>query len=297
VRPLEIDHLGFAYDDGTVALEDISFALEEGEKLAVVGPNGAGKSTLLHLVAGFRMPFSGDVIINGIPLKEPNADSLRRHVGLLFQDPDDQLFMPTVEEDVAFGPRNLGLDDIDSRVLKALRSCGIEHLATRRPHNLSFGMKKRAAIAGILSMEPDILLLDEPTSGLDPRSRSELVALLKRMDKTMMIATHDIEAAAEVAQKVIVLNTSVAMQGTMPELLRSKDILEHSGLEMPSISKLFAVLESMGYDVDSLPTSVDQATAQLTKVIEAEGKHVHAHIHERDRRGDEKRYDRGHRNA
>jgi cobalt/nickel transport system ATP-binding protein len=284
VKPLEIRHLEFAYEDGTIALRNLSTSLDEGEKVAVVGPNGAGKSTLLHLIAGFRMPFAGEVSIGGKVLTESNADDLRRQVGLLFQDPDDQIFMPTVEEDVAFGPRNLALDDIGGRVSKGLRSSGIENLAKKRPHNLSYGMKKRVAIAGILAMDPAILLLDEPTSGLDPRARAELITLLKRMDKTMLIATHDIEAAAEISDRALVLNTDVVMQGTLTELIMSKDVLEMNGLEMPSVSKLFAILESMGYDVESLPISMDQAAAELTKVIDREGRHLHAHIHEHDHR-------------
>jgi len=290
MKPLEARGLGFSYEDGTVALKDISMSLEEGEKVAIVGPNGAGKSTLIHLIAGFRMPFAGEVLIGGMPLTEPSADELRKQVGLLFQDPDDQIFMPTVEEDVAFGPRNLGLDDIEGRVSRALRSSGIEGLARRRPHNLSYGMKKRVAIAGILAMDPGILLLDEPTSGLDPRSRAELITLLKGMDRTMLIATHDIEAASEIADRAVVLNTGIVMQGTMYELISSREVLLKNGLEMPSISRLFAILESMGFDVGSLPISMDQATAELTKVIEREGKHLHAHIHEHDHAGKNKKH-------
>lgn len=287
MKPLEIRNLGFVYDDGTVALRDLSISLEEGEKVAVVGPNGAGKSTLLHLVAGFRTPFTGEVLIGGAALNESNADDLRRQVGLLFQDPDDQIFMPTVEEDVAFGPRNLALDDIEGRVARGLRSSGIESLAKKKPHNLSYGMKKRVAIAGILAMDPAILLLDEPTSGLDPRARAELVVLLRQMDRTMLIATHDIEAVSEIADRALVLNTDVVMQGTMMELIASKEVLEKNGLEMPSVSKLFAILRAMGYDVASLPISMDQATAELTKVIEREGRHLHAHIHEHEHRAGE----------
>lgn len=294
MKPLEIRHLEFAYDDGTIALRGLSTSLDEGEKVAIVGPNGAGKSTLLHLIAGFRMPFSGEVLIDGNVLTESTSDDLRRQVGLLFQDPDDQIFMPTVEEDVAFGPRNLALDDIESRVSKGLRSSGIESLAKRRPHNLSYGMKKRVAIAGILAMDPAILLLDEPTSGLDPRARAELITLLKRMDKSMLIATHDIEAAAEIADRALVLNTDVVMQGTLKELIMSKNFLEKNGLEMPSVSRLFAALETMGYDIESLPISMNEATAELTKVIEREGRHLHAHIHEHDHRSEDAEHTHAH---
>jgi cobalt/nickel transport system ATP-binding protein len=282
MRPLEIENLGFSYEDGTVALDNVSLSLERGEKVAIVGPNGAGKSTLLHLIAGFRMPFTGKVLIDSQTLTESSADDLRKMVGLLFQDPDDQIFMPTVEEDVAFGPRNLRQDDIDGRVSKGLRSAGVETLAKRKTHKLSYGMKKRVAIAGIMAMDPNILLLDEPTSGLDPKARSELIKLLKGMDRSMLIATHDLEAAAEIVDRAVVLNVGILMEGTMRDLVMSRDLLERAGLEIPPVSKLFSVLGSMGYSVDALPVSMNQAVAQLSKVIDREGRHIHAHVHEHD---------------
>jgi len=284
VRPLEIESLGFSYEDGTVALENVSLSLERGEKVAIVGPNGAGKSTLLHLIAGFRMPFTGKVLIDSQTLTESSADDLRKKIGLLFQDPDDQIFMPTVEEDVAFGPRNLRLDDIDGRVSRSLRSAGVEALAKRKTHKLSYGMKKRVAIAGIMAMDPNILLLDEPTSGLDPRARSELIRLLKGMDRSMLIATHDLEAAAEIVDRAVVLNVGILMEGTMRDLVMSRDVLERAGLEIPPVSRLFSVLGSMGYSVDALPVSMDQAVAQLSKVIDREGRHTHSHVHEDNRK-------------
>lgn len=279
MKPLEIADVGFTYEDGTVALKGLSMSIGKGEKVAVVGPNGAGKSTLLHLIAGFRMPFSGQVMIEGRPLDESSADDLRKQVGLLFQDPDDQIFMPTVEEDVAFGPRNLGLDDIEGRVARGMRSSGIEAIAKRKTHRLSYGMKKRVAIAGILAMDPAILLLDEPTSGLDPRSRAGLIGLLKEMDRTMLIATHDLEAAAEIVDKAVVLNVGMLMEGTMRELVLARDLMQEAGLELPPISKLFRVLETMGYPMDDLPVSLDEAVEQLTRVMDREGKHARAHIH------------------
>ncbi len=263
-------------------MKDISFSIEDGEKVAVIGPNGAGKSTLLHLIAGFRMPFAGEVMISGKRLGPDDADPLRRNLGLLFQDPDDQIFMPTVEEDIAFGPRNLKLIDVDGRVAKGLQSTGIEHIAKRRPHRLSYGMKKRVALAGVLAMDPGLLLLDEPTSGLDPRSRKDLIELLKTMDRGMLIATHDIEAAAEIVDRVIVLDIEILMEGTVRDLVLAREIIERARLEAPPVSKLFSVLEAMGYKVDSLPVSMDQAVAELTKVIGREGRHLHAHVHEHD---------------
>jgi len=262
--------LGFRYDDGTEAIKGLTLSVAEGERVAVVGPNGAGKSTLLHLIAGFRMPFSGGLTVMGKRLDKDSADELRRHMGLLFQDPDDQIFMPTVEEDIAFGPVNLGLEDISGRVARALRSTGTEHLAKRPPHRLSFGMRKRVAIAGMLAMDPDILLLDEPTSGLDPRSRSELITLLRGMKKTMVIATHDLEAVAELADRAVVLNVTPVAEGTTRQVVSDRVVLEGAGLEMPALPRLLSRLEEMGYAVESLPVTMEQALAEISRMVERE---------------------------
>lgn len=288
---LELRGVGFAYEDGTVALKSVDLVVEQGEKVAVIGPNGAGKSTLLHLIAGFRMPFQGRVVIAGTALSKRNGNELRRRVGLLFQDPDDQLFMPTVEEDVAFGPRNLGAADVAGAVAKGLRSTGVEALAGRRPHRLSYGMKKRVALAGVMAMDPEILLLDEPTSGLDPRARKELIRVLQRLDRTMLIATHDIEAAAEIADRAVVLNVEVVAQGNMKDIIQSPEVLESVGLEIPPVPKLFKALDAMGYKVNSLPISIEQAVAELTRIIDKESRHLGTPIHsheeglDRDQRG------------
>lgn len=270
LKAIDIRSLSYSYDDGTEALKDVSLDLDEGEKLAVVGPNGAGKSTLIHLLAGFRTPFEGEVFVAGQRLAKETADKVRRSVGLVFQDPEDQIFMPTVEEDVAFGPLNLSLDDVEGRVTRALRAVGIEHIAKRGPHHLSYGMKKRVAIAGVLAMDPKVLLLDEPTSGLDPRSRSGLVQLLKDMDRSMLIATHDLDAAAEIVDRVVVLNVSVTATGTLAELLGRPEVLERAGLELPSTAKVFKRLREMGYPVESLPASMDQSVAAAVKLIDKE---------------------------
>ncbi len=264
--------VSFSYEDGTPALKGVDISIEEGEKVAIIGPNGAGKSTLLHLVAGFRSPFQGAVGVMGEPLGERTADSVRRHIGLLFQDPDDQIFMPTVEEDVAFGPTNLGMDRIEERVADALRGTSIEALAERRPHRLSHGMKKRVAIAGVLAMEPELLLLDEPTAGLDPRSRSGLVQLLKGMRRTMLIATHDLEAAAEIVDRVVLLNGSVRFDGPLADLMAMDALLEEAGLEPPQVSRLFKRLRGMGYDARTVPVTLDQGVAEAVKVMERGGR-------------------------
>lgn len=265
---LETSSLGYAYDDGTRALKAVELAVEEGEKVAVIGPNGAGKSTLIHLVAGFRMPFEGAVRVGGEELNEDSADHLRRLLGMLFQDPDDQIFMPTVEEDVAFGPMNLDLDNVDERVTKGLRSVGIEQLRRRRPHRLSHGMKKRVAIAGVLAMDPQVLLLDEPTAGLDPESRASLIELLRGMKKTMLLATHDLDAAAEIADRVVLLNGEVLFNGTMAELVGRRELLERCGMRLPQLQQLFQRLIDMGYDIPKVPTSMDHAVAEAARALD-----------------------------
>lgn len=270
MRVLEAEGLTYTYDDGTCALDSVTLHLEEGEKVAIIGPNGAGKSTLIHAVAGFRMPFEGTVKVMGKQMDEKSADDVRRHIGLLFQDPDDQIFMPTVEEDVAFGPANLGLDDVDGRVTRALRSTSIEALAKRRPHRLSHGMKKRVAIAGVLAMDPEVLLLDEPTAGLDPRSRAGLVELLRDMRRTMVIATHDLEAAAEVVDRVVLLDRKVLFDGPLAGLMARGDLLDEAGLEPPQVSRLFYRLRAMGYEAPGTPVTVDQGVAEAVRMVERE---------------------------
>ncbi len=269
---LDLRKLGYSYEDGTLALRDIDLSIEAGEKVAVLGPNGAGKSTLMHLLAGFRMPFKGEASVAGVKLTSSTADLVRSKIGFLFQDPDDQIFMPTVEEDVAFGPRNLKLENVEGRVKRGMDCVGVSALAKRAPHRLSYGMKKRVAIAGLLAMDPDILLLDEPTSGLDPRSRAEFVKLLKSMKKTMLIATHDLEAVSEIVDWAVVLNVEPVMKGTMRELMAAGDELRRAGLELPPLPMLFRAIEDKGYSVDGLPVTMDQAASELAKVVDREAR-------------------------
>ncbi|MGD9963714.1 MAG: ATP-binding cassette domain-containing protein, partial [Thermoplasmata archaeon] len=166
-----------------------------------------------------------------------------------------------------FGPVNLGLDHVEDRVVQALRAASIEDLAKRKPHRLSHGMKKRVAIAGVLAMEPELLLLDEPTAGLDPRSRSGLIELLRNMRRTMLIATHDLEAAAEVVDMVVLLNGSVVFEGGLSELMARDDTLEEAGLEPPQISRLFKRLASMGYRPRNVPVTLDQGVAEAVNLV------------------------------
>jgi cobalt/nickel transport system ATP-binding protein len=235
-----LESVGYDYDDGHAALRDVNLRIEQGERVALVGPNGAGKSTLMHILAGLFPATDGKVTIMGKALTKKDTADARKHVGLLFQDPDDQIFMPTVREDVAFGPINLGLSkqEVDARVEESMRLTSIVGHRDRAPHHLSLGEKKRVAMAGLLAMSPGILLLDEPTANLDPQSRRELVNILENRKETIIIATHDMSAAFHLANRIVVLKTKVLYDGEIPGLLRDPHILQEARLELPSFSRL-----------------------------------------------------------
>ncbi len=230
---IEIHDLHFAYPDGRQALRDVSLRVQPGEKVALVGPNGAGKSTLLLHLNGI-LKGDGRVRVMGQRVAEPHLARIRAQVGLVFQDPDDQLFSPTVFDDVAFGPIYAGLpeEEVERRVAWALAQVGLGEYADRISHHLSLGEKKRAAIATVLSMRPDILALDEPTAGLDPRARRKLIELLQALPQTMLTATHDLRLVAEAFPRTVVLDGGrVVADGRTEELLADKDLLDAHGLE------------------------------------------------------------------
>ncbi len=230
---VEVRELSFAYPDGRRGLEHVSLSVRAGEKVALVGPNGAGKSTLLLHLNGILQGNDGIVRVMDSEVAEPHLSRIRAQVGLVFQDPDDQLFSPTVFEDVAFGPLYAGLseDEIHSRVEWALAQVGLEEYAERVSHHLSLGEKKRAAIASVLSMQPDILALDEPTAGLDPRTRRRLIELLQKLPQTMLVATHDMQMVAEAFPRVVILDGGqLVADGPTDELLADESLLEIHGL-------------------------------------------------------------------
>ena len=235
---LEISNLSFAYPDGRQALRGVSFSLQPGEKVAILGPNGAGKSTLLLHLNGL-LHGSGEVSVMGHRVVENEKKTLglvRAMVGLVFQDPDDQLFSPTVYEDVAFGPLYMGLpqDEIDSRVQRALSQVGLDDYGDRMPFHLSGGEKKRAAIATVLSMQPQVLVLDEPSAGLDPRARRGLISLLDRLDQTILITTHDMHMVKEIFSRSIIMDGGVVVaDAPTSEILSDQALLEAHGLELP----------------------------------------------------------------
>jgi cobalt transport protein ATP-binding subunit len=229
---IEIYNLSFAYHNGHQALRDVSLSVQPGEKVALVGPNGAGKSTLLLHLNGI-LQGEGTVRVTGQEVAEPNLAHIRAQVGMVFQDPDDQLFSPTVFDDVAFGPLYGGLpeEDVRRRVTWALAQVGLEGYAERVSHHLSLGEKKRAAIATVLSMQPEILALDEPTAGLDPHTRHRLIGLLQELPQTMLAATHDMRLVAEVFPRTVVLdNGRVVADGPTDALLADERLLEAHGL-------------------------------------------------------------------
>lgn len=235
---IEVSHLCYSYPDGTEALHDISFAVQRGSAVALVGANGAGKSTLLHHLNGYLMPPHGQVRVGDIPVERKTLKAIRRSVGMVFQDSDDQLFMPTVTDDVAFGPLNAGLtpEEVASCVDSALERVGVMHLKGRPPYRLSSGEKRSVSIATILAMEPDILVMDEPSSNLDPRARRRLIELLQSFDHTRIIATHDLELVVEVCARVIVLDEGrMVADGPMADILNDETLMLAHGLERPHI--------------------------------------------------------------
>ncbi len=233
---IELDHVHFQYPDGFEALLGVDMRIGSGEKVALVGPNGAGKSTLMLQLNGTLRPTHGTVRVAGLAVAKGTIRRVRSEVGLVFQDPDDQLFSPTVFDDVAFGPLHMGLpaDEVHRRVERALAAVGMAAFAHRVPHRMSLGQRKRVALATVLSMNPSILVFDEPSAGLDPRGRRELIGLLRSLDQTMLVSTHDMRLVAEVFPRVIVMDDGrVVADGSTAAILSDTALLEAHGLEAP----------------------------------------------------------------
>jgi cobalt/nickel transport system ATP-binding protein len=233
---VEISGVEFAYPDGRVALRGVDLVIEQGERLAMLGSNGAGKTTLALHLNGIHEPTSGSVRIGGVPVSPGTLSEIRRRVGLVFQDSNDQLFMPNVGEDVAFGPANLGFsgEELEQRVSSALSAVGGNELADRPSHHLSGGERRRAALATVLSMEPDVLVFDEPSSDLDGAGRRELVSTLAPLEMTQLVITHDLALALELCPRAVIMRDGrVVADGVTRDLLMDPELLAENRLELP----------------------------------------------------------------
>jgi len=233
---IRVSDLAYTYLDGTEALRGVSFEIAEGEAVGLVGPNGAGKSTLIWLLAGFIAPSRGKAWIQGREVRKPDLAEIRRRLGVIFQNPDDQLFMPTLFDDVAFGLLNLGEspEKVEARVIEALRSVGLESQRNRFPGHLSAGQKRLAALAAVLALGPEVLVLDEPTSDLDPRARRRFIEQTAALRQTRLIASHDLEMILDLCPRVLLLDRGlIAADGPSVEVLSDAGLVESHGLEVP----------------------------------------------------------------
>ena len=247
-RVLDVRDLAFAYPDGHQALFGVDLHVHRGERVALLGPNGAGKTTLVLHLNGILTAGKGSVAVSGLPVAKEHLKEIRRRVGIVFQDPDDQLFLGTVRQDVAFGPANLGLKGpaLDRRVMDALDRVGMADFADRPPHHLSYGQRRRVAVATVLAMEPEVLVLDEPSSNLDPASRRELADILRSLDVTVLMVTHDLPYALELCPRSVVLSEGVVVADRPTfDVLTDDALMAAHRLELP-----------WGFDprrIDSLP--------------------------------------------
>jgi cobalt/nickel transport system ATP-binding protein len=233
---LDVRGLAYAYPDGHQALYGVDLHVHRGERVALLGPNGAGKTTLILHLNGILTPGAGSVAVSGLAVAKANLPEIRRRVGIVFQDPDDQLFMPTVRDDVAFGPMNLGIrgPDLDERVRESLEVVGMTAYADRPPHHLSYGQRRRVAVATVLAMRPEILVLDEPSSNLDPASRRELAEILTGLDVTVLMVTHDLPYALQLCHRSVVLSDgAVVADGPTRDILSDGAFMQAHRLELP----------------------------------------------------------------
>lgn len=243
---LDLRDVHHAYPDGHHALRGVDLHVHRGERVALLGPNGAGKTTLVLHLNGILAPEAGTVAVSGLPVDREHMLEVRRRVGIVFQDPDDQLFMPTVAQDVAFGPRNLGLRgaELEARVAAALDAVGMAEHAERPPHHLSFGQRRRAAVATVLAMDPEILVLDEPSSNLDPAARRELAEIIDSLDVTVLMVTHDLPYALQLCERSVVLSGGrVVADGSTQDVLAAEALMTAHRLELP-----------YGFDPRSVPS-------------------------------------------
>lgn len=275
----KIENLTHEYSDGTLALDHVSLSFERAERIALLGTNGSGKTTLLNHLNGILKPTSGKIIFEGKPLQYDAKSllELRKRVGFVFQDPNDQLFAPTVKQDVAFGPLNLGysMEKVKTIVEEALKTVGMSEFAEKPPHFLSLGQKKRIALAGVLAMQPEVIIMDEPTSNLDPRATSEILHLLLQLNKekgiTLMLATHDVDMVPLFATKMYVLNKGkLVSEGTPKESFSNGNLIRQVNLRSPRITHLFEVLrdkDNLLIDAQ-LPLTIGEARKEIMRLLQ-----------------------------
>ena len=273
---LEVQNIKYSYNKDYQALKGVSLKVEKGEMVALLGKNGAGKSTLFLHLNGIYEPDEGKVFIDGEELKYDKKSLLkfRQKVGIVFQNPDDQIFAPTVEEDVAFGPLNLKLpmEEVQKRVTESLARVGMSGFEKKAPHHLSGGQKKRVAIAGILAMKPEVMVLDEPTAGLDPQGVVNLQKLLRNLNDegiTIIISTHEVDLVPNYAKRVFVLVDGLLIaEGTPREIFAQPEILEQANLKVPIVTELFQGLENEGYDMNGdYPLTIDEAKDKFLELL------------------------------
>ena len=268
---LETKNLSFTYHDGTQALKNVNIKIKKGEKIAIMGPNGAGKSTLFSHFNGLSEPTSGHVEIEGekIVFEREALLKVRQKVGIVFQDPNDQLFAPTVKEDVAFGPMNLGLEyeEVERRIKESLEMVGMAGFEEKTPHHLSGGQQKRVAIAGIIAMRPDIMILDEPTAGLDPEGVDKVLNILNNLSKegmSIVISSHDIEMVNHFADKIFVLyDGEIIAEGDRHQIFSDKELLKKAHLKAPVTTEILYKLKENGWDVDTEKISINETVDEI----------------------------------
>ncbi len=284
---IDVENVFFSYPDGHEVLKGITCQIRQGEKVALIGPNGAGKSTFMSLLNGVSLASSGRVSISGRPVIKDNLIEIRRKVGIVFQDPDDQLFCPTVFDDVAFGPLNLGLapDEIESRVKEALSLVGLNGFEERSSFHLSFGERKRLALATVLSYQPEILVFDEPSTNMDPLNRRKLIQWLQQSNKTLLLCTHDLDIALDVCSRCLMLSDGkFVSDGPASDILYNKQLLETHHLELPlalmTHELLHEKLRSGTMDAEDKKIIASFLHAHHHSHGPGEDEHIHIHFHD-----------------
>jgi cobalt/nickel transport system ATP-binding protein len=275
MRAIEVTGVRFIYEDGTEALAGVDFHVLEGEFVAVLGSNGSGKTTLIGLLVGLLKAKTGQILIGEREIGSLSAEELYQRVGLVFQNPTDQLFAATVEEDVAFGPRNLNLpeEEVQARVTEALAAVAALPLRNRAIHHLSFGEQKRVSLAGVMAMRPSVLILDEPTAGLDPAGEAQMMQLLKKMNReegmTVILATHSVDMLPLFANRIYVLDHGrVLQEGPSEEIFCHQEMIDRAKLRLPYVSRLmYEMKRHDGVPIDGLPLTIGEARAQLLELI------------------------------